>query len=368
MAIAFTMDREQLAQERRSDYDVTNTVRVSSVRAVRSTVRGLFESQFPAAAFDAVWLAFHDFERLYLGRHPDYHAVDTSYHDIQHTLDMTLALARLIVGHERSVDAAGRLGAERARFAIIVALFHDAGYVRHRVRDRDADNGAVFTSTHVSRSGAWLEHYLPGIGLADFVPVATRVVHFTGYEIPLERIELEDPRDTMIGHLLGTADLLAQMADRCYLEKCRDRLYPEFVLGRVAVNVEATGSHAMYQSSRDLLQKTIDFYQKSAQSRLEKSFNRAYRFIEAVFEDGGNPYVRFIRKNMAFLDTIRKRGDWSVLKRRPPCVLPDPNGEARVITLAMRRLRELSETERENSRRLKALDPASFEATQPSLI
>jgi hypothetical protein len=57
-----------------------------------------------------------------------------------------------------------------------------------------------------------------------------------------------------------------------------------------------------------------------------------------------------------------------VLKRRPPCVLPDPNGEARVITLAMRRLRELSETERENSRRLKALDPASFEAIQPSLI
>ena len=35
----------------------------------------------------------------------------------------------------------------------------------------------------------------------------------------------------MVGHLLGTADMIAQIADRCYLEKCRDRLYAEFVLG-----------------------------------------------------------------------------------------------------------------------------------------
>ena len=46
---------------------------------------------------------------------------------------------------------------------------------------------------------------------------------------------MKDPRDIKLGHLLGTADMIAQMADRCYLEKCRDRLYPEFVLGGVAV-------------------------------------------------------------------------------------------------------------------------------------
>ncbi|MGW8370372.1 MAG: hypothetical protein ACWGPN_17050, partial [Gammaproteobacteria bacterium] len=96
-------DRE-LAQERRSDFDVTNTVKVSSVSQTCAAVRALFEAQYPAASFDPVWIAFHDFERLYTGRDPDYHAVDTTYHDIQHTLDMTLALARLIVGHERSVE------------------------------------------------------------------------------------------------------------------------------------------------------------------------------------------------------------------------------------------------------------------------
>jgi len=355
-------DDEQLAQERRSDHDVTNTVQVSSAPRVCAAVKRLFESQFPAASFDSVWIAFHDFDRLYSGRDPDYHAVDTSYHDIQHTLDVTLGLARLIVGHERSVSEGDRLGADRARFALVAALFHDAGYIRHRKLDRAAANGAVFTTTHVSRSGAYLERYLPRIGLGEFADIAARIVHFTGYEMPINEIELDDPRDTTIGHLLGTSDLLVQMADRCYLEKCRDRLYPEFVLGEVAVNLEATGSHAIYQSGQDLLQKTIDFYQKSAQARLETTFGRAYRFMEAVFRDNQNPYMSFVTKNMVFLEKIKREGDWSVLRRRPPCVMPDANGEARLMTLAMQRLREISNVERENSRRLKALDPNRFAA------
>lgn len=353
-------------QERRNEFDVTNTVKVSSPVHVREAVRKLFEKQFPAASLDAVWMAFHDFERLFTGKDADYHAVDTTYHDIQHSLDVTLALARLIVGHERTARERDRLGAERAKFAVVAALFHDAGYLRHRDRDRDAVNGAVFTTTHVTRGGAYLGSYLPRIGLGDFAAVVSRVLHFTGYEMPLNEIELENPRDTMVGHLLGTADLLVQMADRCYLEKCRDRLYPEFVLGGIAVNIEATGSHAVYRSGRDLLQKTIDFYQKSAQQRLESDFNRAYRFIEAVFENRENPYLTFVKKNLIHLERIKRDGDWSVLRRRPPCVMPNPNGEAEVMMLAMRRLRELSDTKRENSRRLRALNVESYSATRPS--
>src|SRR6185295_9199249 len=118
---------------------------------------GLLSRLYPQSSFDSVWLAFHDFERLFGGHHPEYHAVDTSYHDIQHTLDMTLALARLIAGYEQSVESADRLGSDRAELAIVSALFHDSGYLRHKVRDEGAVNGAVFTRVHVSRSGAYLE-------------------------------------------------------------------------------------------------------------------------------------------------------------------------------------------------------------------
>lgn len=348
----------QAIQERRSDYDVTNSVQVSSPDRVRPAVQELFEALYPRQSFDPLWLAFHDFDRLFNGLDPDYHPVDTSYHDIQHTLDVTLATMRLVAGYETTVETGDRLGAERAKFAIVSALFHDLGYLRHRERDRSAENGAEFTRSHVARSGRFLEGYLSKVGLEAFVPVATRVVHFTGYEMNLDQIELDDPRDSVVGHLLGTGDLLAQLADRCYLEKCRDRLYPEFVLGNVAVEMKPEGSTSLYRSGRDLLAKTIEFYHSSAQYRLEHSFNRAYRYVEALFEGAENPYMTFIKKNLWFLGQIMDRGDWSKLRRHAPCIIPDPDGEARLMALALRRLRQISETERAHSRRMHAFTPA----------
>ena len=220
---------------------MTNQIQVSSPTAVRKAVRDVFSDLYPGSSFDAVWLAFHDFERFFNGQEPDYHAVDTTYHDIQHTLDMTLALARLIAGHEASATPNDRLGPERASLGLITALFHDSGYLRHREADRGAVSGAQFTLSHVSRSAVFLADYLPRIGLDDFSPVATRIVHFTGYEVDLDKIELDNPKDSVIGHLLGTADLIAQLADRCYLEKCRDRLFPEFILGGIAIEENSKG-------------------------------------------------------------------------------------------------------------------------------
>jgi hypothetical protein len=260
---------------------------------------------------------------------------------MQHTLDMTLALARLIAGHELSVEPADRLGPDRAELAIVSALFHDVGYLRHRERDANAVNGAVFTRVHVSRSGRYLEQYLPRIGLEQFVPVISRIVHFTGYELNVDQIELEEPKDSVVGHLLGTADLVAQLADRCYLEKCRDRLYPEFVLGGVAMDERPHGK-VLYHSAQDLLGKTLSFYQTSARLRLENNFNRVYRYFEAFFERGQSPYIRFIRKNLTFLNTVIQQGDWERLRRHPPCVMPDPRGEAHLKELALARVRAWS--------------------------
>jgi hypothetical protein len=238
---------------------------------------------------------------------------------MQHTLDMTLALARLVAGYERTVDPAERLGPERARMAIITSLFHDSGYIRHKERDSDFLNGAEFTLYHVTRSADFLRRYLPDLGLAKDAGVASMIVHFTGYEVNLDDIELDDPRDVICGHLLGTADMIAQMADRCYLEKCRDRLYKEFVLGGVAVENSGPGEYMVrYKSGQDLLQKTPVFYQQVMRDRLNLRFNRAYRYIEVLY-DGHNPYIEAIRTNITHLVRIISTGNWALLRREPPC-------------------------------------------------
>jgi hypothetical protein len=69
---------------RRNDYDVTNSVQVSSTAAVAQAVRELFAIGWPGESYDCVALAFNEFERLFTGRMPGYHGVDTVYHDRQH--------------------------------------------------------------------------------------------------------------------------------------------------------------------------------------------------------------------------------------------------------------------------------------------
>jgi len=186
------MPLDDKLQERRSDYDVTNQVQVSSPAAVRAAAQAIFGELYPNRSFDPLWLAFHDFERFFWGLDPEYLGVDTTYHDMQHTLDMTLALVRLVAGHEATAEPKDRLGADRASLAVVTALFHDSGYLRHRENDRGHSSGAEFTLSHVSRSARFIDRYLPRIGLDDLSPVATQVVHFTGYEVNVDRIELDD--------------------------------------------------------------------------------------------------------------------------------------------------------------------------------
>jgi hypothetical protein len=330
-------------QDRRSDYDVTNTVRVSSTTEVRRAVCAIFEDLYPNQSADAIWLAFHDFERFFYGHSPEYFAVDTTYHDIQHTLDMTLAAARLIAGYEKSTPPEAQLGSRRAMLGIVCSLFHDFGYLRHRKRDANVRHGAEFTRSHVSRSGRFLQSYLPHIGLQEFVPIVSCVVHYTGYEVQAEDIRLDDQRDVMVGHLIGTGDLLAQISDRCYLEKCRDRLYPEFVIGDVAVEIDGDTAKVKYNDAEDLLSQTLEFYEVSARDRLENTFDSAYRYLEPFF-DGRNPYMDCVEKNLHFLKKVVENQSWEMLRRQPPCVIPDPNGVVRVKEFAQARLKELHQS------------------------
>jgi hypothetical protein len=334
--------RSSMSQDRRNDYDVTNTVQVSNPAAVRNAVQDLFAKTYPGTSFDKLWLAFYDFERLFSGRYPGYLGCDTTYHDMQHTLDMTLALARLVCGYERSAEQKDRLGPRRAQMVIVTALFHDSGYIRHHDRDRDFNNGAEFTLYHVTRSADFLRRYLPELGMAKDAGVASMIVHFTGYEVELDKIELDDPRDIICGHLLGTADLIAQMADRCYLEKCRDRLYKEFVIGGVAVENARPGEYMVrYKSGTDLLMKTPLFYQQVMRDRLSSKFNRVYRYIEVLY-DGNNPYIEAIASNINHLVRILETGDWTLLRREPPYFLGIVNAVQEIEQLVSKHLASLT--------------------------
>ncbi len=329
-----------MSEHRRNDYDVTNTVQVSSTAAVSTAVRELFQLAWPDESFERAAFAFNEFDKLFTGQMPGYHGVDTVYHDRQHSLDMTLAAARLMVGYERDALPRQRLGAERATLGVVVALFHDAGYIRESA-DRQSNNGAEFTLFHVTRSARFLAQFLPRMGLDAWGPIATRVVHYTGYEIKTSQIQLADERDRRLGMMLGTADLIAQMADRCYLEKCRDRLYPEFVLGGVAAVPGSDGAlQVRYSSGVDLLRHTPQFVRLTRERRLEAEFEHAYRYLEPLF-GGRNPYLESIERNIGYLNRVLRGERWPMLRRRPPLFTARENQLPFVRGLMVDRLKEL---------------------------
>ena len=320
---------------RRSDFDVTNSVQVSSPAAVLAAVEALYRPTWPQLDLEPLRRAVAHFERLFAGEVPGFHGVDTVYHDRQHTLDITLALARLLVGYERQADSSARLGGARAIVGLITGLFHDVGYLR-RADDRNSRNGAEFTRTHVSRGARFLSEYLPVLGFGAWVPVATQIIHFTGYEMPFERIEAQvpDPHDITVGHLLGTADMIAQMADRCYLEKCRDRLYAEFVLGGVALPFTQGYPQVKYASGLDLLRQTPEFVSEVREKRLAGDFHGAYRYLEILY-GGRNPYLEAIERNVEYLRQVLRSENWQLLRRRPPifAATADPMGTMRGLML-----------------------------------
>jgi hypothetical protein len=324
---------------RRSDFDVTNTVQVSSTAAVARAVGQLYEAGWPEGDFAPVERAFEDFDRFFSGQMPGFHGIDTVYHDRQHTLDITLAFARLCAGYERKASPDERLGADRVAVGIVVALFHDSGYLRRKGEDQ-LEHGAEYTRTHVSRGARLLEEYLPRIGFADWAPMARELIHFTGYEVPIERIAVHGELDRMLGTLLGTADMIAQMADRCYLEKCRDRLYAEFVLGDVAVHVGGDGVKVLYGSGLDLLRQTPKFIASTIENRLGKSFGHAYRHLEPLY-GGDNPYLNAIQQNVHFLERLARGSRWPLLRRNPPVFTVETNAMDSVRALLVRHLEQV---------------------------
>jgi len=301
-------------QGRLTQNDVSNRINVEDADLVGSAVVRLFTSRYPGTDFGKLAHAFEHVKALFAGTYPGYVACDTLYHDLRHTLDAALAAARLIDGHDRAQPESARLGPRRAMLGVIIALLHDSGYLK-RTTERHVENGAVFTKVHVSRSADFLLDYLPTIGFAPEAMLAARLVHFTGYEIDIDDLAVEDPRDHVLGCIVGTADLIAQMADRTYLEKCRDFLYQEFVWGGIAREKLLNGREVVnYHSPKDVVLKTPEYYDNVARKRIEQKLGGADRYAEAHF-GGANLYRAEIETTMRFLRAAIQNDELDRMRR-----------------------------------------------------
>jgi len=176
------------------------TVQVSDPDKVCAAVLDIFEECFPGQDHSRLNRAFGDFHKLFLGELDGYAGCDTIYHDMQHSLDVTLAMGRILGGYERGAAEAEKFGHELSMVGIVAALFHDSGYIRE-TGDEEFVNGAQYTKSHVSRSARFLSGYMPSLSMNSHIEDTTKLVHYTGYELDLSTLEFSDSRYRTMGKL-----------------------------------------------------------------------------------------------------------------------------------------------------------------------
>jgi len=236
---------------------------------------------------------FHDTVMLFRGESPGYRASSTKYHDLPHTLAVFLATARLTHGAICAGQSLSRRGVE---LVLAAALLHDAGFIQ--TVDDDTGTGAKYTIGHEERSITFMAHYLAENNRVprDILDCAQLIACTVISDSPAE-IAFTDPENELLGQILGTADLLAQMADRAYLEKL-------FLLYRELDEAGISG----FDSELRLLEKTQEFYEKLVKHRLSNELGDAARFMRVHYrvrwDQDFDPYELSIRNNLDYLKHV----------------------------------------------------------------
>jgi hypothetical protein len=301
----------------RSLLDATNTVAIGDEQAVADATDRILENCFGAGSFDRELLhgSFTLVGRLFAGEHPGYLACDMPYHDLRHSLDTALVMARLIAGYQSEQGAPGAFTPEHGLLGVLLGLLHDSGYIRKT--SEAALHGPQLMTEHESRSAEFARSYLQTTSLANHGPLASLILAtrlgsdlnqlFAGYEGPA----------ITLGQMLGSADLLSQVSDRCYLERCYFHLYPELVLGGSDRVQTADGrEQLLYRDAFDLLSKTPKFYENIVRKRLDHDFQRVTRHLTAHFT-GADPYAAAIHFNLDRFARVVAEGPDGLLDREP---------------------------------------------------
>lgn len=196
---------------------------------------------------------YSDIICLFNGKFPGYRASNTKYHNLEHTCSVTLATARLIHGLQIQGQP---LSPRVIELGLIGALFHDTGLIQ--TNEEQSGTGAQYTIGHEERSIRLMEKYLAERGFsAEDISDCGHLIMCTKLTMPLAEIVFRSDELRIMGKVIGSADLIAQMADRNYLEKL-PLLFMEFEEAKMPG----------FETPLELFKNTQEFYHSVASTRL----------------------------------------------------------------------------------------------------
>lgn len=264
---------------------------------VASHVLHVFRELGWSSSQDLLVCVLGDVEGAFAGRRSGYRAIDMRYHDFGHTLQATVCIADLVAGQARSDDAAG-FTQRTAELAIMAALLHDVGFLKHT--DDTTGTGAKYTMIHERRSCDFARSYLPTLGVKpEEIDDVCSAISCTGPRNSIAAQTFRHATARRMACLLVTADYLAQMSAPDYADKL-DFLYAEFVEAFAFENIAA--DRQPYRSAAELKQKTPVFWEKFVRPMLDSEADAVHRFLSITGQP--NPYLQAVADNIA---EVRRR-------------------------------------------------------------
>jgi hypothetical protein len=271
-------------------YDLIDLTNPQSILNELKYIVSLMVNDFDHAMLEQIYA---DIKMLFEGNFPGYRASNTKYHDLEHTSSVVLASGRLIHG---AFAEGHSFSAKTILLGLVGAFFHDIGFIQ---TDSDVNgSGAKYTIGHEERSIQFMKEYLSQKYFSEQdLDDCTHIIMCTTLNLEIKDIPFRSNDIAMLGKIVGSADLLAQMADREYLEKLF-MLFKEF---------EEAGMPG-YGSELELLQKTQDFYKYVALQRLSQGFENVSAFMRSHFKNRWDHdrdlYQESIIANINYLKTI----------------------------------------------------------------
>ncbi|MGD2271834.1 MAG: hypothetical protein PVI06_15640 [Desulfobacterales bacterium] len=273
---------------------ISKLVDMDDPQKVYDEVKNIASLMFADFDFELTNHVFNDIVKLFRGKYFGYQECLTGYHDLKHTTDAMLATVRLIHGAALQGEP---ITSEGVALGIISSLLHDTGYIL--TIDDDARGGGKYTRVHIERSIEFMENYFEKNKFAKAVCDNCRdILPCTGFKTEIENIQFKSSEKELVGKIMGTADLLGQMADRTYLEKL-PFLYHEFREAGIDI----------YSGVMDLFEKTVDFYALTMQ-RFAEELGGVNQFAVHHFKKrwgiNRDLYADAIEKNITYLKYILK--------------------------------------------------------------
>jgi hypothetical protein len=271
-------------------YDLTNIKSPSGTFSEIIKILSLIDPDYDTTHLE---MAYNDIICLFNGEYPGYRASNTKYHNLEHTCAVTLATTRLIHGlHVQGIKLSSRV----IELGLIGSLFHDTGLIQ-KVEERDG-TGARYTIGHEERSIELLGKYLASNGFsAEDIIDCRHIIMCTILTLPLAEIPFKSDEIRTMGRILGSADLIAQMADRNYLEKL-PLLFMEFEEAKMPG----------FETPLELFKKTEEFYHSVVRTRLTEALGNvssaAFFHFKERWDIDRDLYAESITNNIQYMKKI----------------------------------------------------------------